>query len=37
VSASPDLDVDQRMTLLAGILDFGGMRSFEKLKDVATR
>ena len=33
----PDLDVEQLMTLLAGLLGFGGMRSFEKHKGVAAR
>jgi hypothetical protein len=37
LSAPPDLDVEQLMTLLAGLLGFGGMRSFEKHKGVATR
>jgi len=35
LSAPPDLDVEQLMTLLAGLLGFGGMRSFEKTKGVA--
>ena len=33
----PDLDVEQLMTLLAGLLGFGGMRSFEKSKGVASK
>jgi hypothetical protein len=33
----PDLDVEQLMTLLAGLLGFGGMRSFEKHKGVARK
>jgi hypothetical protein len=33
----PDLQVEQLMTLLAGLLGFGGMRSFEKHKGVASR
>jgi hypothetical protein len=33
----PDLDVEQLMTLLAGLLGFGGMRSFEKYKGVARK
>ena len=33
----PDLDVEQLMTLLAGLLGFGGMRSFEKSKGVAAK
>jgi len=37
LSAPPDLDVEQLMTLLAGLLGFGGMRSFEKHKGVASR
>jgi hypothetical protein len=36
LSAPPDLDVEQLMTLLAGLLGFGGMRSFEKHKGVAS-
>jgi hypothetical protein len=35
--APPDLDVEQLMTLLAGLLGFGGMRSFEKSKGVAAK
>ena len=35
LSAPPDLDVEQLMTLLAGLLGFGGMRSYEKHKGVA--
>jgi hypothetical protein len=35
--APPDLDVEQLMTLLAGLLGFGGMRSFEKSKGVASK
>ena len=37
LSAPPDLNVEQLMTLLAGLLGFGGMRTFEKHKGVATR
>jgi len=37
LSAPPDLDVEQLMTLLAGLLGFGGMRSFEKSKGVAAK
>ena len=37
LSAPPDLDVEQLMTLLAGLLGFGGMRSFEKHKGVASK
>jgi hypothetical protein len=33
----PDLETDQLMTLLAGLLGFGGMRSFEKHKGVASQ
>jgi hypothetical protein len=33
----PDLDVEQLMTLLAGLLGFGGMRSFEKYRGVAAK
>jgi len=33
----PDLNVEQLMTLLAGLLGFGGMRSFEKHKGVASK
>ena len=33
----PDLQVEQLMTLLAGLLGFGGMRSFEKSKGVASK
>jgi hypothetical protein len=35
--APPDLQVEQLMTLLAGLLGFGGMRSFEKSKGVAAK
>jgi len=35
LNAPPDPDVEQLMTLLAGLLGFGGMRSFEKHKGVA--
>jgi hypothetical protein len=35
LSAPPDLDVEQLLTLLAGLLGFGGMRSFEKHRGVA--
>jgi hypothetical protein len=37
LSAPPDLDVEQLMTLLAGLLGFGGMRSFEKSRGVAAK
>jgi len=37
LSASPELDVEQLMTLLAGLLGFGGMRSYEKHKGVARK
>ena len=37
LAAPPDLDVEQLMTLLAGLLGFGGMRSFEKSKGVASK
>jgi hypothetical protein len=37
LSAPPDLGVDQLMTLLAGLLEIGGMGSFEKSKGVAAR
>jgi hypothetical protein len=37
LAAPPDLDVEQLMTLLAGLLGFGGMRSFEKHKGVASK
>jgi hypothetical protein len=33
----PDLQVEQLMTLLAGLLGFGGMRSFEKSKGIAAK
>jgi hypothetical protein len=33
----PDLQVEQLMTLLAGLLGFGGMRSFEKSRGVAAK
>ena len=36
-SAPPDLDVEHLMTLLAGLLGFGGMRSFEKSRGVAQK
>ena len=36
LSAPPDLDAEQLMTLLAGLLGFGGMRSFEKHRGVAS-
>jgi hypothetical protein len=35
LSAPPDLQTDQLMVLLSGLLGFGGMRSFEKTKGVA--
>jgi len=37
LNAPSDLNVEQLMTLLAGHLGFGGMRSFEKSKGVASR
>jgi len=37
LSAPPDLEVEQLMTLLAGLLGFGGMRSFEKHRGVASK
>jgi hypothetical protein len=37
LAAPPDLQVEQLMTLLAGLLGFGGMRSFEKSKGVAAK
>ena len=37
LSAPPDLEVEQLMTLLAGLLGFGGMRTFEKHKGVASK
>jgi hypothetical protein len=33
----PDLQTDQLMVLLSGLLGFGGMRSFEKSKGVASK
>jgi len=33
--APPDLQTDQLMVLLSGLLGFGGMRSFEKSRGVA--
>ena len=33
----PDLQTDQLMVLLSGLLGFGGMRSFEKSKGVAAK
>jgi len=33
----PDLQTDQLMVLLSGLLGFGGMRSFEKTKGVASK
>jgi hypothetical protein len=36
LSTPPDLNVEQLMTLLAGLLGFGGMRSFEKHGGVAS-
>ena len=35
LSAPPDLQTDQLMVLLSGLLGFGGMRSFEKSRGVA--
>lgn len=37
LSAPPDLQTDQLMVLLSGLLGFGGMRSFEKSKGVAAK
>ena len=37
LAAPPDLQVEQLMTLLAGLLGFGGMRSFEKYRGVAAK
>ena len=37
LAAPPNLEVEQLMTLLAGLLGFGGMRSFEKSKGVASK
>jgi hypothetical protein len=37
LNAPPDLDVEQLITLLAGLLGFGGMRSFEKSRGVAQK
>jgi hypothetical protein len=37
LSAPPDLEVEQLMTLLAGLLGFGGMRSLEKYRGVAAK
>jgi len=37
VCPPPDLDVEHLMTLLAGLLGFGGMRSFEKTKGVEAK
>jgi len=33
----PELQIEQLMTLLAGLLGFGGMRSFEKTRGVAAK
>jgi len=35
--APPNLEVEHLMTLLAGLLGFGGMRSYEKHKGVAAK
>ena len=35
--APPDLQTDQLMVLLSGLLGFGGMRSFEKSRGVASK
>ena len=35
--APPDLQTDQLMVLLSGLLGFGGMRSFEKSRGVAAK
>ena len=35
--APPNLDVEQLLVLLSGLLGFGGMRSFEKHKGVAAK
>jgi hypothetical protein len=37
LAAPPDLQTDQLMVLLSGLLGFGGMRSFEKSKGVAAK
>ena len=37
LSPPPDLQTDQLMVLLSGLLGFGGMRSFEKSKGVAAK
>jgi hypothetical protein len=37
LNAPPDLQTDQLMVLLSGLLGFGGMRSFEKSKGVAAK
>jgi len=35
--APPDLQTDQLMVLLSGLLGFGAMRSFEKSRSVASK
>jgi hypothetical protein len=37
LAAPPDLQIEHLMTLLAGLLGFGGMRSFEKSKGIAAK
>jgi hypothetical protein len=37
LNAPPNLDVEQLLVLLSGLLGFGGMRSFEKHKGVASK
>jgi hypothetical protein len=37
LAAPPNLDVEQLLVLLSGLLGFGGMRSFEKHKGVASK
>ena len=37
LAAPPNLDVEQLLVLLSGLLGFGGMRSFEKHKGVAAK
>ena len=37
LAAPPDLQTDQLMVLLSGLLGFGGMRSFEKSRGVAAK
>jgi hypothetical protein len=37
LAAPPDLQIEHLMTLLAGLLGLGGMRSFEKSKGIAAK